>query len=110
MELGHETALRSGGPFGVGSRINLPDTRAIVDAIHKGLLADAPTEPDPVFGVHVVTEVPGVPSEILRPRDTWADGARYDEKARALARLYAENFKKYEADCPPEVCGAGPTI
>ncbi|MCG8466758.1 MAG: phosphoenolpyruvate carboxykinase (ATP) [Gemmatimonadetes bacterium] len=98
----------SGGPFGVGERINLPFTRAMVDAIHTGTLADAPTEPDPVFGVHVVTEVPGVPSEILRPRATWEDRAAYDERASALAKLFRDNFKKYEDDCPPEVCGAGP--
>ena len=100
----------SGGPFGVGARINLKHTRTMVDAIHQGLLADAPTEPDPVFGVHVVTEVPGVPSEILRPRDTWADRDAYDARARHLASLFVKNFKQYEADCPPEVCGAGPTI
>ncbi|MDH3732390.1 MAG: phosphoenolpyruvate carboxykinase (ATP) [Gemmatimonadota bacterium] len=100
----------SGGPFGVGSRINLPYTRAMVDAIHQGVLADAPTEPDPVFGIHVVTDVPGVPSDILRPRDTWADKHAYDERARRLAGLFVENFKEYEDDCPPEVCGAGPTV
>jgi len=100
----------SGGPFGVGSRINLPYTRAMVDAIHRGLLADAPTEPDPVFGIHVVTEVPGVPSEILKPRATWADGAAYDEKARTLAGLFKKNFEKYEDDCPPEVRRAGPVV
>jgi phosphoenolpyruvate carboxykinase (ATP) len=100
----------SGGPFGVGSRISLPYTRAMVDAIHQGKLADAPTEPDAVFGVHVVTAVPGVPSEILRPRETWADRSAYDAKARQLAELFRRNFERYEADCPPEVCGAGPTI
>jgi len=98
----------SGGPFGVGSRINLRYTRAMVDAIHTGILANAPTEPDSVFGIHVVTEVPDVPGDILRQRATWADGDAYDEKARALAALFNENFKTYENDCPPEVCGAGP--
>ncbi len=100
----------SGGPFGVGARIDLPHTRRMVDAIHAGELADAPTEPDPVFGVHVVTEVPGVPGEILRPRATWPDPAAYDEKAAHLARLFRENFTEYEDDCPPEVCTAGPVV
>ncbi len=100
----------SGGPFGVGSRINLPYTRAMVDAIHKGLLADAPTEPDPVFGIHVVTSVPEVPSEILRPRSTWPDEIAYDEKARTLAGLFNKNFEEYEDDCPPEVRTAGPVL
>ncbi|MDX1393782.1 MAG: phosphoenolpyruvate carboxykinase (ATP) [Gemmatimonadota bacterium] len=99
----------SGGPFGVGSRINLPYTRAMVDAIHRGVLADAPTEPDPVFGIHAVTEVPGVPKEILRPRDTWTDRGDYDRRARQLAELFRRNFEKYEENCPPEVCAAGPT-
>jgi len=99
----------SGGPFGVGSRINLPYTRAMVDAIHRGVLAAAPTEVDPVFGLHVVTEVPGVPPEILKPRDTWADPAAYDAKARQLSDLFRENFKQYEEDCSSDVCGAGPT-
>ena len=100
----------SGGPFGVGSRIDLPSTRRMVDAIHEGALRDAPTEPDPVFGIHVVTEVPGVPSGILKPRATWPDPAAYDVKAADLARLFNENFKEYEDDCPPDVCAAGPAI
>ena len=98
----------SGGPFGVGSRIDLRYTRRMVDAIHAGTLAGAPTEPDPVFGIHVVTDVPGVPSGILRPRATWPDPAAYDEKAAHLARLFTDNFRQYEDDCPPEVCAAGP--
>lgn len=98
----------SGGGFGVGSRINLNFTRAMVDAIHTGALASAPTEIDPVFGISVVTEVPGVPSDILRPRTAWADGDAYDTKARTLAALFNKNFKMYEDDCPPEVCAAGP--
>ena len=98
----------SGGPFGIGSRIDLRHTRAMVDAIHDGALRGAPTEPDPVFGIDVVTSVPGVPSEILRPRATWADRASYDEKAAALAGLFHQNFKKYQGDCAPEVCAAGP--
>ena len=98
----------SGGPFGVGSRIDLKYTRAMVDAIHRGRLADAPTAPDPVFGVGVVTEVPDVPSDILLPRATWTDGAAYDEKARKLAHLFSQNFQKYEDHCPPDVRRSGP--
>jgi len=99
----------SGGAYGVGSRIDLPDTRAIIDAIHSGALKDAPLATDPVFGLHVVTEVPGVPSEILIPRDTWADREAFDKTARKLAGLFRANFEKYEARCEPEVCQAGPT-
>ena len=100
----------SGGPFGVGERIKLSYTRAMVDAIHRGRLAHAPTEPDPVFGIHTVTEVPEVPSEVLRPRQTWADPEAYDRKARELATRFRQNFTRYEADCPPEVCGSGPVV
>ena len=100
----------SGGAYGVGSRIDLPDTRAIIDAIHSGALKDAPLATDPVFGLHVVTEVPGVPSEILIPRDTWADREAFDKTARKLAGLFRANFERYEARCEPEVCQAGPTV
>ncbi|MEM6458640.1 MAG: phosphoenolpyruvate carboxykinase (ATP) [Planctomycetota bacterium] len=98
----------SGGAFGVGSRIKLGHTRAIVDAIHAGTLADAPTEPDPVFGVGVVTEVPGVPGDILRPRTTWADGDAYDQTAAKLAGLFHDNFATYADGVAPEVRDAGP--
>ncbi len=98
----------SGGAYGVGARISLPHTRAIIDAIHSGELTTGPTELDPVFGLQMVTEVPGVPSEILKPRDTWADKKAYDETARRLAGLFRENFEKYADHCEPDVCDAGP--
>ena len=85
-------------------------TRDIVDAIHKGLLANAPTVTDPVFGFEVVTEVPGVPSEILIPRDTWDDPAAYDQMAAKLAGLFNENFAEYVDHCEPEVREAGPRV
>ena len=100
----------SGGAYGVGSRIDLPHTRAIIDAIHSRALKDAPLETDPVFGLHVVTEAPGVPPEILTPRNTWADGEAFDETARKLAGLFRENFARYEDRCEPEICLAGPTV
>jgi phosphoenolpyruvate carboxykinase (ATP) len=100
----------SGGAYGVGSRIDLPHTRAIIDAIHSGALKEAPLETDPVFGLHVVTEAPGVPPEILIPRDTWADGEAFDKTARKLAGLFLANFEKYKDRCEPEVCQAGPTV
>src|SRR6185369_698997 len=86
----------SGGGHGVGKRIKLAHTRAILDAIHGGQLSDAKTRRDPLFGFDVVTECPEVPTEILWPRDTWADKAAYDAAARNLARLFVDNFKKYE--------------
>jgi phosphoenolpyruvate carboxykinase (ATP) len=98
----------SGGAYGVGARIKLPYTRAIIDAIHTGELKSAPTELDPVFGLQMITEVSHVPSEILKPRDTWEDKDGYDATARRLAGLFRENFEKYADHCEPEVCEAGP--
>jgi phosphoenolpyruvate carboxykinase (ATP) len=100
----------SGGGHGVGKRIKLANTRGILDAIHTGALANAKTKRDPVFGFDVVAECPGVPTEILWPRDTWADKAAYDAAAKNLARLFVENFKKYEAGASAEVRAAAPTI
>jgi phosphoenolpyruvate carboxykinase (ATP) len=90
----------TGGPYGTGSRIKLAYTRAIVDAIHDGSLAAAPTAPDTEFGLGVVTACPGVPPEILLPRHTWPDPAAYDEAARRLAGLFRENFRAYETFGP----------
>ncbi|MFQ5690784.1 MAG: phosphoenolpyruvate carboxykinase (ATP) [Gemmatimonadota bacterium] len=98
------------GSFGTGSRIKLSYTRAIVDAIHDGVLVDAPTETDSVFGLAAVTRVPGVPEGILVPRNTWADPSAYDETAARLAGLFRENFRLYEDCCSAEVTAAGPRV
>jgi phosphoenolpyruvate carboxykinase (ATP) len=100
----------SGGAYGTGSRIKLRYTRAIVDAIHSGALADAPSQPDAIFGVHTITECPEVPSEILVPRNTWSDPAAFDETAKKLAGLFSENFSQYEAGVSEEVRTAGPVV
>ncbi len=98
----------TGGPAGVGSRMKLGYTRAMVQALLRGELAHAPTETDPVFGLHVPTEIPGVPSAVLRPRETWSDKAAYDAQARKLATMFRENFKKFEKAAGNEVAAAGP--
>ena len=100
----------SGGPHGVGKRMKLGYTRAIIDAIHDGSLESAETVEDPIFGVHVPTSVPNVPDEILSPRNTWSDGAKYDEMAKKLARDFVENFKRYEDRATAETKAAGPRI
>src|SRR5690606_30776309 len=100
----------SGGPYGIGKRMKLPHTRAIVDAIHSGTLKDIPTQEDPVFGVAIPKEVPGCPPEVLVPRDTWKDKKAYDETAMKLAHLFQENFKKYEDQASAEVKAAGPRL
>jgi phosphoenolpyruvate carboxykinase (ATP) len=99
----------SGGAYGTGKRMKLALTRAIIDAIHSEKLADARTVPDPVFGVGVATECPGVPKEVLTPRETWADKAAYDTTAKKLAKLFVANFKGYEGGASAEVRAASPS-
>jgi phosphoenolpyruvate carboxykinase (ATP) len=98
----------SGGAYGEGQRMKISYTRAMIRAILNGSLAGVETRPDPFFGVHVPTSCPDVPPEVLQPRNTWKDTARYDEKARDLARRFNENFKKYEAGVSAEVRAAAP--
>lgn len=93
----------SGGAYGVGKRIKLPATRAIVDAIHTGALDRPKTQRDPVFGFEVVTECPNVPGEILSPRNTWSDKAAYDATAKKLAEMFRHNFKNYEGSVSAEL-------
>ena len=98
----------TGGPCGVGERISLPYTRAMVGAALEGALADSPMRIDPVFGVEVPTTVPGVPAGVLDPRSTWADGAAYDAKAHELARMFRENFEQYAQGVDERIIAAGP--
>jgi phosphoenolpyruvate carboxykinase (ATP) len=86
----------SGGPFGVGSRIKLVYTRAMLRAALDGALDSVPTHVDPIFGLAVPTSCPGVPAEILLPRNTWSDGAAYDAKARELFAMFEANFKRFD--------------
>jgi phosphoenolpyruvate carboxykinase (ATP) len=98
----------SGGAYGAGKRMKLSLTRAIIDAIHNGTLAKAPTQKDPTFGFEVITECPGVPSEVLIPRNTWSDKAAYDAAANKLATLFINNFKTYADGASEEIRAAGP--
>ncbi|MEP7355635.1 MAG: phosphoenolpyruvate carboxykinase (ATP), partial [Anaerolineales bacterium] len=98
----------SGGPFGVGQRMKISYTRAMVNAVLSGGLNNITSEPDPIFGVHVPLNCPGVPPEVLRPRNTWADKAAYDAKARELARRFNDNFKQFAGTVGAEVVAAGP--
>lgn len=96
----------TGGPYGTGSRFSLKYTRAMVSAILSGKLNGAPTREHPVFGLHTPTAIPGVPGEVLDPRNTWQDKSAYDEQAARLARLFRENDAKF--DMPDAVRAAGP--
>jgi phosphoenolpyruvate carboxykinase (ATP) len=98
----------TGGPYGTGSRIRLNHTRAIIDAIHSGELAETPTAAEPVFGLAVPKSCPGVPAEILLPRDTWTKPTAYDTQARHLAKLFQTNFAQYADQATSEVRAAGP--
>ena len=100
----------SGGAHGVGKRMSLKHTRAIIDAIHSGALSKSKVQPDPVFGFAAVVECPGVPAEILVPRSAWADQVAYDATAKKLAGLFQNNFKKYESGASAEVKAAGPLL
>jgi phosphoenolpyruvate carboxykinase (ATP) len=98
----------SGGPYGVGSRIDLKATRRMVRAASGGELDGVETREHPFFGLEVPVEVPGISDEILDPKRTWDDKDAYDDHARELANLFAENFTKFEDEVGEEVKGAGP--
>jgi len=98
----------SGGSYGVGKRFDLKYTRAMIDAVHSGALADQDTKEDPVFGLAVPTHCPGVPDEVLTPRETWPDQAAFDATARKLAKLFHENFANYTDVASEEIRRAGP--
>ena len=98
----------TGGGYGVGSRISLPYTRAIVDAIHSGELDKAACQEDETFGFQVPVECPGVPAEILVPQNTWKDKEAYAAGAVKLAELFRENFKIYADGASEEILAAGP--
>ena len=85
----------TGGEYGTGSRMKLSYTRAMVRAAIDGKLTDVETIQDSVFGLNIPTSIEGVPTEVLNPRDAWADKAAYDNKAAELAGLFNENFKKF---------------
>ncbi len=98
----------SGGAFGVGSRISLKHTRAIIDAIHNGELSAMDYVTDPIFGLHSPKACPGVPGKILQPKGTWSDPQAYDSMAAQLAQKFQDNFKLYADQASPEVIAAGP--
>jgi phosphoenolpyruvate carboxykinase (ATP) len=98
----------TGGPYGVGSRMKIEVSRAVISAILSGALDEVETAPDPVFRVDVPRGCPGVAPALLQPRSTWADGAAYDARAREVAELFKKNFALYAEACSPEVRAAGP--
>ncbi|MFH1687265.1 MAG: phosphoenolpyruvate carboxykinase [bacterium] len=100
----------TGGPYGVGQRMKISHTRAMLNAAIEGKLDSVSYEQDPIFGVQVPTACPGVPSEVLNARNTWKDREAYDKKAEHLARLFEENFQDYADQCSDAVAAAGPKV
>ncbi|MCZ6816843.1 MAG: phosphoenolpyruvate carboxykinase (ATP) [Planctomycetota bacterium] len=100
----------TGGAYGVGSRIKLKHTRAIIDAVHNGTLDKVEMTTDPIFGVSVPRTVPGVPEDVLDPKKTWSDPAAYTQSARKLGQLFHDNFQDYADMVGKEAREAGPRI
>ena len=100
----------TGGAYGVGSRFKLAHTRAIIDAIHSGQLAKGHFTSEAAFGLSIPTSCPGVPGEILNPRNTWSKAAGYDTTALHLAKLFHTNFELYADQATAEVKAAGPKL
>ncbi|MDH5507640.1 MAG: phosphoenolpyruvate carboxykinase (ATP) [Anaerolineae bacterium] len=98
----------SGGPYGVGERIKLPYTRAMVRAAMTGALDNVPLKQDPIFGLNIPEQVPDVPTELLTPRETWKDGAAYDKAAKDLVARFQKNFEMYKGVIADEILAAGP--
>jgi phosphoenolpyruvate carboxykinase (ATP) len=100
----------TGGPHGIGSRMKLKFTRAMITAALEGKLNNVEFETHPVFGMAIPKSCPDVPTEVLNPRNTWADKNAYDEKAKYLASLFIRNFEKYAAGVKEEILSAAPKL
>ena len=98
----------TGGAYGVGKRMRIAHTRAMIRAALSGALDAVAYEVDPIFNLDIPVTCPDVPSEVLRPRSTWADGAAYDVQAHTLAQMFVENFKTFSQGVTAEVLAAGP--
>jgi phosphoenolpyruvate carboxykinase (ATP) len=96
----------SGGKFGVGNRMSIKHTRALVDAAIEGRLDNVEFVTEPAFGLSIPVSCPDVPAEILNPRNCWSDKAAYDLQAADLAARFEANFEKFDAS--EAICAAGP--
>jgi phosphoenolpyruvate carboxykinase (ATP) len=98
----------SGGPYGVGRRMKIGHTRAMINAALAGALDRVQYEKDPFFNLDVPVSCPGVPADVLNPRNTWTHPADYDAQAAKVARMFVENFKNFEGGVAADVPAAGP--
>jgi phosphoenolpyruvate carboxykinase (ATP) len=99
----------SGGPYGVGKRIAIKHTRAMISAALDGSLKNVKFRPHPIFNILVPESVPGVPDSMLDPKNTWSDREAYDQQAKKLAGLFVKNFTRYP-EAAPEIVAAGPNV
>jgi phosphoenolpyruvate carboxykinase (ATP) len=99
-----------GGSFGVGKRISIKYTRAILNAALNGKLNSVEYKQDPIFGFEVPAACPDVPDEVLDPSSSWGDKKEYDRRYRDLAMRFKQNFARFEDQAPKEVIEAGPRI
>jgi len=100
----------TGGPFGEGERMPISATRALLRAALEGDLDDVEYREDPIFGLRVPVEVPGVEPKLLDPRSTWRDPEAYDRKARGLARMFRDNFEQFAETAGEKITAAGPRV
>lgn len=98
----------TGGPYGVGHRISIRYTRALLNAALEGKLDHAGFVTEPVFGLEIPRECPGIPTGILMPRESWKNKETYDQKAGELAKSFQDQFKQYETLVADEIKNAGP--
>ena len=100
----------TGGPYGVGRRMKIGYTRAMIRAVLSGALDSVGYDKDPIFNLDVPISCPAVPADVLKPRSTWQNGADYDAQAAKLANMFVENFRPFERDVTPAVRAAGPRV
>lgn len=100
----------TGGPFGVGNRMKLKYTRAMITAALNGEMDGVEFETDPIFGLAMPTTCPGVPANVLNPKNTWNDPVAYDNKANDLAEKFIKNFKQFETEANQDILEGGPKV
>jgi len=100
----------SGGPYGVGKRMDIHHTRAMLNAAIHGELDEVPMEKDPIFQISIPKHCPGVPDEVLQPANAWQDTDAYQLIARQLAKQFQDNFRHIAEEVGPEIRNAGPVV
>jgi phosphoenolpyruvate carboxykinase (ATP) len=100
----------TGGPYGIGNRIKLSYTRAMINAALEGNLEYVNFEKSPIFNLETPDSCPGVPDSLLNPKNTWLDKDMYDIQLRKLASLFVANFEQYQMGVSPEIRAAAPAL